>query len=250
MEEIAIIDLINKIENTVKANFGQWEDVPWEPELPIGAKELATRIDHTLLKPEATEDQILLLCEQAKEYHFASVCVNPCWVETCKEELKGSGVMVCTVAGFPLGATSPFAKAKEAEHAARDGADEIDMVLNVGRLKMGDYLYVYQDIKEVVDHSKKAKVKVILENCLLEPDEIAAACIISKMAKAAFVKTSTGFNEYGARTEDVRLMRRVVGPAMGVKAAGGIRDFDTAIAMIEAGASRIGASASVRMVTE
>ena len=250
MEEIAILDIINRVEQNVKANFGTWEDVPWEPELPVGSKELASRIDHTLLKPEATEDDILQLCEEAKEYQFASVCINPTWVETCKKELQGSRVMVCTVAGFPLGATTPFAKSKEASHAVHDGADEIDMVLNVGRLKMGDYLYVYQDIKEVVDHVKKAHVKVILETCLLTKDEIVTACIISKMAKAHFVKTSTGFNEFGAAVEHVQLMRRVVGRNMCVKAAGGIRDFKTAVAMIEAGASRIGASASVRMVTE
>lgn len=250
MEEIAILDIINRVEHEVKANFGQWEDIPWEVELPVGSKELASRIDHTLLRPDVTEDHILQLCQEAKEYQFASVCVNPTWVETCKNELLGSHVMVCTVAGFPLGASTPFAKLKETAHAVHDGADEIDMVLNVGRLKMGDYKYVYQDIKEVVDHSKKAHVKVILENCLLVPEEIVAGCVISKMAKAHFVKTSTGFNGEGARMEDVHLMRRVVGPGMGVKAAGGIRDFRTAFAMIKAGASRIGASASVKIVTE
>jgi deoxyribose-phosphate aldolase len=250
MEEIAILDIINRVEQEVKANFGQWQDVPWEADLPVGSKEIANRIDHTLLKPDATEDHILQLCKEAKEYQFASVCVNPTWVEICKNELLESPVKICTVAGFPLGATTPFAKLKEASHAAHDGADEIDMVVNVGRLKMGDYNYVYQDIKEVVDHSKKAHIKVILETCLLGPEQIVAGCVISKMAKANFVKTSTGFNGDGAQLENVHLMRRVVGFNMGVKAAGGIRDFKTAVAMIKAGASRIGASASVNIVTE
>jgi deoxyribose-phosphate aldolase len=250
MEEIAILDIINKVENQVPANFGRFPFAPYFAELPESSKQLAAYIDHTVLKPEATKEQIVELCEEAERYRFASVCVNPCWVATCKERLQDTDVKVCAVAGFPLGANDSIMKAHEAQKAAKDGADEIDMVINVGRLKMGDYLYVYKEIKELIDQSNPAEIKVILENCLLTPDEIVAGCVICKMAGVHFVKTSTGFSYSGASLDDIELMRRVVGHEMGVKAAGGIRDRETALEMIKSGATRIGASASVKIVTE
>lgn len=212
-------------------------------------KKLAAMIDHTILKPEATEEQIKKLCSEAKEYGFCSVCINPCHVKLAAGLLKDSGVKVCTVIGFPLGASTTRIKALETEDAIADGAQEIDMVINVGALKGGRHSYVEDDIRAVVNAAAgKALVKVILENCLLEKDEIAAACRICKRAGADFVKTSTGFNKSGATVEDVRLMRETVGPDMGVKAAGGIRDHAAAAAMVNAGASRIGASESIKIV--
>ena len=250
MEEIAILDIINKVENQVPANFGHFPHPPFEAVIPENSRQLAGYIDHTLLKPEATEEHILELCDEAERYRFTAVCVHPCWVAMCKSRLPHSEVKICSVAGFPLGANDSMMKAHEARKAVQDGADEIDMVINIGRLKMGDYLYVYKEIKELVDESRPAIIKVILETCLLSPDEIVAGCVICKMAGVHYVKTSTGFSTSGARAEDIALMRRVVGQDIGVKAAGGIRNRETALEMIKAGATRIGTSAGIKIVTE
>lgn len=208
-------------------------------------------IDHTLLKPEATKEMVKKLCSEAKEYNFFSVCVNPYYVKTAKEELEGSNVKVATVIGFPLGSTPKEVKAFEASEAIKNGADELDMVINIGALKDGDYTTVEEDIKDVVNEAAdKALVKVIIETCLLDDDEKKKACEIAKAAGANFVKTSTGFSTGGATVEDVKLMRKVVGEDLGVKASGGIRDYETANKMVEAGASRIGASSSVEIAKE
>ena len=207
-------------------------------------------IDHTLLKPDATADQIAQLCYEAKKYKFASVCVNPTHVSLCAELLKDSPVKVCTVIGFPLGASAPEVKAFEAQTAIKDGASEIDMVLNIGALKAGDLTLAAQDIHEVVrvGHQAGAIVKVIIETALLTDEEKVTASLLAKEAGADFVKTSTGFSGGGATVEDVKLIRRVVGPEMGVKAAGGVHDFEEAQSMVKAGATRIGASAGVKIV--
>lgn len=213
--------------------------------------ELAHRIDHTLLKPDATIDEITLLCNEAAKYKFASVCVNPCYVPLCSRLLRGSGVKVCTVIGFPLGATTTAIKRAEAEEAIASGAEEIDMVINVGKLKSGDFKYVFTDVQQVVLTAKPKRLitKVILETCLLTDEEKIKACLICKEAGADFVKTSTGFSKSGATVQDVALMKYVVGSSVMVKASGGIRTHEDAIAMIESGADRIGASASVKIVT-
>ena len=205
-------------------------------------------IDHTLLKPEATKEMIEKLCSEAKEYNFFSVCVNPYYVKTAKEELEGSNVKIATVIGFPLGSTPKEVKAFEASEAIKNGADELDMVINIGALKDGDYTTVEEDIKAVVNEvTDKALVKVIIETCLLDDEEKKKACEIARAAGADFVKTSTGFSTGGATVEDVKLMREVVGEDLGVKASGGIRDYETAKKMVEAGASRIGASSSIEI---
>jgi deoxyribose-phosphate aldolase len=211
---------------------------------------LAHMIDHTILKPDATQDQIAQLCYEARKYSFASVCVNPTNVKLCAQLLEGSDVLVCTVVGFPLGATPTEVKVFEAQQAVRDGATEVDMVINVGALKSRDYELVERDIASIARacHAGNAILKVIIEAALLTDEEKVIACQLSKVAGADFVKTSTGFGPGGATLEDVALMRRVVGPTMGVKAAGGIRTFEDAQKMIAAGASRIGASASVKII--
>jgi deoxyribose-phosphate aldolase len=214
----------------------------------LKAADLARYIDHTLLKANAERAEIEELCKEAREYSFASVCVNPTNVALAAELLRGSVVKVCTVIGFPLGATSSFVKAMETRDAVANGATEIDMVINVGALKSKDHELVRTDIERVVESAGGNLVKVILENSLLTDEEKIKACELSKAAGADFVKTSTGFSTSGATVEDIRLMRRTVGPEMGVKASGGIRDTATAISMIEAGATRIGASASVAIV--
>jgi deoxyribose-phosphate aldolase len=214
-----------------------------------GPTEFARLIDHTLLKPEATRDDVRTLCEEARKYGFASVCVNTTWVPMCKQLLRGSDVAVCTVVGFPLGAMAPTAKAFEAREAVRQGADEIDMVINIGALKSGDYETVYEDICRVVKASRPAIVKVILETGALDDEEKIVGCTLSKLAGAAFVKTSTGFGRGGATVEDIALMRKIVGAEMGVKASGGVRSADDAAKMAMAGANRLGASASVAIVT-
>lgn len=215
-------------------------------------REIARLIDHTLLKPEASRDQIVTLCEEARTHAFASVCVNPAWVPLCADLLRGSETKVCTVVGFPLGATLAEVKAYEAGRCVAEGACEIDMVIDVGGLKSGDYARVERDIEGVVQASHRggALVKVIIEAALLTDDEKVKACVLSRVAGADFVKTSTGFGPGGATADDVALMRRVVGPQMGVKAAGGVRDLKSAQAMIEAGADRIGASVGVKIVQE
>ncbi|MCX7902957.1 MAG: deoxyribose-phosphate aldolase [Caloramator sp.] len=210
---------------------------------------VASIIDHTILKAETTPEDIKRVCNEAKENSFASVCVNPCYVKLVADELKGSNVKVCTVIGFPLGATTKEVKAFETKKAIEDGANEVDMVINIGMLKAGNYDYVKDDIKAVVDAAKgKALVKVIIETCLLTDDEKIMACKLAKEAGADFVKTSTGFSKWGAKAEDVKLMRDTVGPEMGVKASGGVHSFEDAIKMIEAGANRIGASSSLKII--
>ena len=211
-------------------------------------KTIASMIDHTLLKPEATPAQIEKLCAEAAEYHFASVCVNPVYIPLAARLLKGTGVKVCCVVGFPLGAIAPEQKAAEAASCAAMGAEELDMVIHVGAAKAGDWALVQRDIEGVVKAAAGYTVKVIIETCLLTDEEKVKACEAAKAAGAHFVKTSTGFSTGGATTHDIALMRKTVGPEMGVKASGGIRDYETAMAMIEAGANRIGASAGIAIV--
>ena len=215
-----------------------------------GNVDLAKTIDHTLLKPDATQDQIAQLCFEARKHGFASVCVNPTWVELCAQLLRGSDVKVCTVIGFPLGATSPEVKAFETQDAINHGAGEIDMVINIGALKARDLDLVAKDIRGVVttSHAGGAIVKVIIEAALLTDEEKTIASLLSKEAGADFVKTSTGFASGGATVHDVELMRKAVGPEMGVKAAGGVRTYEDAENMLKAGATRIGASAGVKIL--
>ncbi|NOW87711.1 deoxyribose-phosphate aldolase [Clostridium beijerinckii] len=212
---------------------------------------IAQYIDHTILKPEATVEDVKRLCREAKEYNFASVCVNGCYAKLVSTELAGSEVKTCVVVGFPLGAMTKEAKAFETSQAIENGASEIDMVINVGALKDKNYSLLKEDIEAVVNAAKgKALVKVIIETCLLTDEEKVKACEIAKEVKADFVKTSTGFSTGGATKEDIALMRKTVGPDLGVKASGGVRDFKAAMDMINAGASRIGASASISIVSE
>jgi len=210
-----------------------------------GCAPVAGMIDHTLLKPNATQEEVAKLCEEARQYGFASVCVNPAWVPLAAKLLKGSAVKVCTVIGFPLGSTTATVKAIEARDAIANGAEEIDMVLNVGALKSGNDALVFADIQAVREATRGRVLKVILETAYLTKEEKVRACLLSKKAGADFVKTSTGFGPGGATAEDILLMSGTVGPGMGVKASGGIRDAETARKMVEAGATRIGASASV-----
>jgi deoxyribose-phosphate aldolase len=216
------------------------------------ASDWASLIDHTLLKPEATDEDIKHLCEEAARYHFASVCVNPTWVRAAACNLRGSHVPVCTVIGFPLGATLSDVKAYEARRAIFDGASEVDMVINVGALKSGDDCLVEHDIRSVVQvaHENNATCKVIIETALLTDDEKVRACVAAKNAGADFVKTSTGFSKGGATVADVALMRRTVGPELGVKASGGVKGLEDARKMVEAGATRIGASVGVKIAQE
>ncbi|RAK22439.1 deoxyribose-phosphate aldolase [Anoxybacillus vitaminiphilus] len=210
---------------------------------------IAKMIDHTLLKADTTKEQIVKLCEEAKQYHFASVCVNPTWVATAAELLKGTDVKVCTVIGFPLGANTPETKAFETKDAIEKGATEVDMVINIGALKDGNDELVERDIRAVVEAAKgKALVKVIIETCLLTEEEKVRACQLAVKAGADYVKTSTGFSTGGATVEDVALMRKTVGPEIGVKASGGVRDLQGAEAMIQAGATRIGTSSGAAIV--
>lgn len=242
-QPIAVKNIINNGAERIAAGIGVGEQ--------LNNKDIAHLIDHTLLKPEATIDEVRKLCSEAKEYEFASVCIQPCFVSLCSELLKGTNVKVCTVIGFPLGATTTEVKRFEAEQALKNGATELDMVINVGRLKQGDYDYVFEDINQVVLIAKKyrAIVKVIIETALLTDEDKVKACLIAKKAKADFVKTSTGFSKGGATASDIALMRYVVGSAVGVKASGGVKTLEDAKKMIESGADRIGASASVRIVT-
>ncbi len=206
-------------------------------------------IDHTLLKPEATHEDIRKVCAEAIQYDTASVCVNPIYARFVTEQLAGTGIKTCCVVGFPLGATLPACKAAEAEAAIRDGATEIDMVISIGAAREGDWNYVQADIAAVAEACKgKALLKVIIETCLLTDEQKVKACLAAKAAGADYVKTSTGFSTAGATVEDVALMRKTVGPDMGVKAAGGIRSREAAEAMIAAGATRIGASSSKKII--
>ncbi len=208
----------------------------------------ASYIDHTLLKPEATKEQIIALCAEAKQYDFASVCVNPTWIETAAKELEGAVSKVCTVIGFPLGANTSDVKAFETKDAIAKGADEVDMVLNIGALKGSDYELVLNDMKAVVEAANGTLVKVIIETCLLTDEEKVKACELAVEAGVDYVKTSTGFSTGGATPTDVALMRKTVGPDLGVKASGGVRSLEDLKAMIEAGATRIGASSGVKIM--
>ncbi len=244
---ICIDTCFNRVGEVVSAGASrltsQLGSIPEDPDI-------AGMIDHTLLKPDATADQIAQLCFEARKYGFASVCINPTHVKLCAELLQGTPVKVCTVIGFPLGASAPEVKAFEAQTALKDGATEIDMVLNIGALKAGDLTLVARDIHEVVlvGHQAGAIVKVIIETSLLNNEEKVTACLLAKEAGADFVKTSTGFSGGGATVEDIHLMRRVVGPKMGVKASGGVHDFEDAQNLVKAGATRLGASAGVKIV--
>ncbi len=210
---------------------------------------MAKYIDHTYLKPEASIDDIKRICEEAKKYQTASVCVNPSYIKFVATELAGSGVTPCCVIGFPLGATTPEVKAFEASNAASNGAKEVDMVINIGAIKSGDWNLVKRDIEAVVNAVRgRALVKVIIECCLLTDEEKVMACTVAKLAGADFVKTSTGFSTGGATVEDVKLMRETVGPNVGVKASGGVRTYADAVAMIKAGANRLGASSTNKIV--
>jgi deoxyribose-phosphate aldolase len=215
----------------------------------VSKEYIASIIDHTVLKADAMPEEIIKICREAKQYKFASVCINPCYVKLAAEELKGSSVKVCTVIGFPLGAASTVVKAFESKKAIEEGALEVDMVINIGMLKAGEYDYIKKDIEAVVDASKgKALSKVIIETCLLTDEEKIKVCKIAKAAGADFVKTSTGFSKWGAKAEDIKLMRETVGPEMGIKASGGVRNYNDAVQMIEAGATRIGASSSIKII--
>lgn len=210
---------------------------------------LAKYIDHTLLKPDATFEQIKTLCEEATTYQFYSVCVNPAWVKTAKQLLKGSDVKVCTVVGFPLGASTTETKVFETKNAIENGADEIDMVINIGAFKSGEASFVQREIENIVEATKKqAIVKVIIETGLLSDDEIKKACSLVERAQANFVKTSTGFTAEGAKLEHILLMKSVVEDRIGIKASGGIRSLEFAKKLIQAGATRIGSSQSVALV--
>ncbi|MEQ6049461.1 deoxyribose-phosphate aldolase [Lysinibacillus capsici] len=212
-------------------------------------KNFARMIDHTLLKAEATKEQIEKLCAEAKQFNFASVCVNPTWVKRSSELLQGTDVLVCTVIGFPLGANTPAVKAFEAKDAIANGAKEVDMVINIGELKDKNYDLVQADIAAVVEAAKdSALVKVIIESCLLTDEEKVKACELAVAAGADYVKTSTGFSTGGATAEDIALMRKTVGPELGVKASGGVRSLEDMKKMVEAGATRIGASSGVAIM--
>jgi deoxyribose-phosphate aldolase len=232
--------------------------VPFRPtgvpviEARVSAAETAALIDHTALKADATQDHIAQLCQEARAYAFGAVCVNAVYVSLCRELLQGSAIKIAAVVGFPLGATLPEVKAYEAQRAIAGGASEIDMVLHVGALKDKRYDAVLQDIRTVVQacHAKGALLKVIIEAALLTDEEKVAACYLAQEAGADFVKTSTGFGPGGATLEDVALMRRTIGPEMGLKAAGGIRSYADVLAMVAAGATRIGASAGVQIVQQ
>lgn len=221
-----------------------------EMNLDLSPKAMAKYIDHTILKPDASLAQVKKVCDEAKEYNFASVCVNTGYVKFVAEQLAGTDVKPCVVVGFPLGACTTEAKAFEAKDAIEKGAKEVDMVINIGAIKSNDWDLVEKDIAALVDTCKgKALLKVILETCLLTDEEKVKACQICKKVGADFVKTSTGFSTGGATVEDVKLMRETVGPEMGVKASGGVRTYEDAVAMIKAGASRLGASSGVAIVS-
>ena len=246
VEGLVISTRFDEEGNVLAAGAGKKEQQSTSP----GKPNLASYIDHTLLKQNATSEQIITLCQEAREYQFASVCINPTHVRLCAELLRNSGVKVCTVIGFPLGANTTATKVFETQDAIQNGASEIDMVINIGALKNGDFTLVAKDISEIsrATHNGGAILKVIIETCLLSDEEKVIACLLAKQAGADYVKTSTGFSTAGATIEDVTLMRKVVGPEMGVKAAGGVRNLEDAEKMIAAGATRLGASAGVQIV--
>ena len=243
-------EIIRKVTEEVCSRYG----ISGAPAAPAagGAMDpasLGKYIDHTLLKPEASVEDIKKVCDEAKKYHFASVCVNPSYIRYVAEQLSGSDVTPCCVIGFPFGTQTPEAKRFEAQDAVTNGAREVDMVINVGAIKSKDWQLVKRDIEGVVEATRgRAGVKVMQETQLLTDEEKVKACTISKLAGAAFVKTSTGYSKGGATVEDVQLMRATVGPEMGVKASGGIRTYEDAVAMIKAGANRLGASAGIKII--
>lgn len=241
--------MANQSEQTNHKNDTASKVMPMYNSSLITGREVGRMIDHTLLKPESTKEEIEKICEEADEFQFATVCVNPYWVPTAANALKDSNVGITTVIGFPLGATSTFTKAAEARDAIAAGATEIDMVINIGAMKSGDYDAVRKDIEGVVSAvNGQAIVKVIIETGFLTDEEKKKACMLSKMAEADFVKTSTGFGPGSATPEDIALMREVVGCEMGVKASGGVRDLDSARKLVAAGANRLGASSGKEIV--
>jgi deoxyribose-phosphate aldolase len=255
MEKNELIERITKevmlrLDEKLKNQNNQGSSHTQTPDTRISAAELAGFIDHTLLKPDAVESQFEKLCNEAVKYKFKSVCVNSSWVPYVAKKLRGTGIIVCSVIGFPLGGMDTRSKAFEARSAIENGATELDMVINVGALKSGNLKLVEEDIRAIKRSCRSTtKLKVILETGLLTESEKILACEISKKAGADFVKTSTGFSGSGATVQDIELMRRVVGPAMGVKASGGIRNFDQAVALIKAGANRLGCGSSVEVIT-
>ncbi len=248
MDEKKLVELVTKeVMSALAAKDGTAAKQPASGSWDL---ELAGIIDHTLLRPDATEEEVEKLCAEARQYKFCSVCVNTSWVSRCRDLLRGSGVKVCCVVGFPLGAMDSRTKAFETREAIGNGADEIDMVLNIGAIKSGDLALVEKDIRAVVQAARDKVTKVILETGLLTDQQKIAACELAKKAGATFVKTSTGFAKGSAATvEDIALMRRTVGPRMGVKASGGVRSLEDANKMIAAGATRIGTSSGVAIVT-
>lgn len=244
-----INEIIRQVTEEICSKYGAQTQTPAAGDGYTPA-DMAKYIDHTYLKPEASVNEIRKICDEAKKYHCASVCVNPSYIQYVAQQLEGSGVTPCCVIAFPFGSSTPEAKAFEASDAASKGAREIDMVINVGAIKSGDWLLVKRDIEGVVNAVKgRAKVKVIIEACLLTDEEKVKACTVAKLAGAAFVKTSTGYSTGGATVEDVRLMRETVGPEMGVKASGGVRTYDDAVAMLKAGANRLGCSSTMKIVS-
>ena len=244
-----INEIIRQVTEEICSKYGAQTQTPAAGDGYTTA-DMAKYIDHTYLKPEASVNEIRKICDEAKKYHCASVCVNPSYIQYVAQQLEGSGVTPCCVIAFPFGTSTPEAKAFEASDAASKGAREIDMVINVGAIKSGDWLLVKRDIEGVVNAVKgRAKVKVIIEACLLTDEEKVKACTVAKLAGAAFVKTSTGYSTGGATVEDVRLMRETVGPEMGVKASGGVRTYDDAVAMLKAGANRLGCSSTMKIVS-
>ena len=244
-----INEIIRQVTEEICSKYGAQTHTPAASDC-YTPSDMAKYIDHTYLKPEASVNEIRKICDEAKKYHCASVCVNPSYIQYVAQQLEGSGVTPCCVIAFPFGTSTPEAKAFEASDAASKGAREIDMVINVGAIKSGDWLLVKRDIEGVVNAVKgRAKVKVIIEACLLTDEEKVKACTVAKLAGAAFVKTSTGYSTGGATVEDVRLMRETVGPEMGVKASGGVRTYDDAIAMLKAGANRLGCSSTMKIVS-
>jgi deoxyribose-phosphate aldolase len=243
--------LVSKAWVEVQSNPGQ-ENQPAPAAAKLNAAEVARLIDHTLLQPESTEAQIQQLCREAKQYRFYSVCVNPTWVSLARNLLVDSPVKVSTVVGFPFGSTLPEVKAFETERAIQSGAHEIDMVINVGRLKSGNHQTVFQDVTSVVAVAKRsgALVKAIIETALLTEEEKVAACVLAQAGGADFIKTSTGFSTSGANVADVTLIRRVVGPTMGIKASGGVRSIQLLQELVAAGATRIGARYSLKLMEE
>ena len=244
-----INEIIRQVTEEICSKYGAQTQTPAAGDGYTPA-DMAKYIDHTYLKPEASVNEIRKICDEAKKYHCASVCVNPSYIQYVAQQLEGSGVTPCCVIAFPFGTSTPEAKAFEASDAASKGAREIDMVINVGAIKSGDWLLVKRDIEGVVNAVKgRAQVKVIIEACLLTDEEKVKACTVAKLAGAAFVKTSTGYSTGGATVEDVRLMRETVGPEMGVKASGGVRTYDDAVAMLKAGANRLGCSSTMKIVS-